>query len=175
MSSFFIKLLQEKTKLPGDRVEMTECMFCHPGLSSLVKQLHAVSSKPAFHHHGGRGPKNRRNVKKNKAKQPKDKMSQLAAYFVWQVFHWSSHRDPPWRWWWWRISRVSYQKFSFSHSRYHNFPNYYYSFNIRLKCSVMCQNVSSCIPRLVCSCLACGCRISLIDASIILWSGCIFP
>lgn len=61
---------------------MTECMFCHPGLTSLVKQQHAVSSKPAFHHQGGRGPKNRRNVKKNKAKQPKDKMSQLAAYFV---------------------------------------------------------------------------------------------
>ncbi|KAK7576755.1 hypothetical protein V9T40_013041 [Parthenolecanium corni] len=77
-----VEYKEEKTKLPGDRVEMTECMFCHPGLSNLVKQQHAVSSKPAFHHHGGRGPKNRRNVKKNKAKQPKDKMSQLAAYFV---------------------------------------------------------------------------------------------
>lgn len=60
---------------------MTECMFCHPGLSALVKTQHAVSSKPAFHH-GGRSTKNRRNVKKNKAKQPKDRMSQLAAYFV---------------------------------------------------------------------------------------------
>lgn len=149
---------------------MTECMFCHPGLSNLVKQQHAVSSKPAFHHHGGRGPKNRRNVKKNKAKQPKDKMSQLAAYFVWQVFHWSSHRDPPWHTcrWWWRISRVSYQKFSFSHSRYHNFPDY--SFNIRLKSSVMCQNVSSRIPRLVSSCLACGYRIRINILSTLRWS-----
>lgn len=76
-----VEYKEEKTKLPGDRVEMTECMFCHPGLSALVKQQHAVSSKPAFHH-GGRSTKNRRNVKKNKAKQPKDRMSQLAAYFV---------------------------------------------------------------------------------------------
>lgn len=72
--------MQEKTKLPGDRVEMTECMFCHSGLSALVRQQHAISSKPAFNQ-GGRG-RNRKHSKKSKAKQPKDKMSQLAAYFV---------------------------------------------------------------------------------------------
>lgn len=57
---------------------MSGCIFCFPDFSKLVEKHKAVFSKPKFNKFksGGRGRGRPR------AKQPKDKMAQLAAYFV---------------------------------------------------------------------------------------------
>lgn len=71
-------MFQEKSKLPNEAAEMSGCVFCAPQFSALVEKHRAVASKPvtAGRGRGGRGRS------RGKPRQPKDKMAQLAAYFV---------------------------------------------------------------------------------------------
>lgn len=70
----------EKTKFPNDVTEMKGCIFCTDEFSKLVEKHKAVLSKPRYNKNirsssnRGRG--------RPRPKQPKDKMAQLAAYFV---------------------------------------------------------------------------------------------
>ncbi|KAG8292170.1 DNA topoisomerase 3-beta-1 [Homalodisca vitripennis] len=68
----------EKSKLPNEATEMSGCVFCSPQFSTLVEKHRAVASKPvtAGRGRGGRGRS------RGKPRPPKDKMAQLAAYFV---------------------------------------------------------------------------------------------
>lgn len=76
--SIITVFFQEKTKLPDEVTEMTGCVFCTPAFVPLVEKHRAVASKPVMTkgrgHAKGRG--------RGKARHPKDKMAQLAAYFV---------------------------------------------------------------------------------------------
>lgn len=78
-SIIFISLLfQDKSKLPNEATEMSGCVFCTPVFAALVEKHRAVASKPVVTR--GRGHTKSRN--RGKPKPPKDKMAQLAAYFV---------------------------------------------------------------------------------------------
>ncbi|KAK5643331.1 hypothetical protein RI129_007176 [Pyrocoelia pectoralis] len=71
-----VEYKEDKTKLPNNLTEFTGCIFCSKELFNLVEKHKAVAtrryaSKPSSR---GRG--------KRKPRPPKDKMSQLAAYFV---------------------------------------------------------------------------------------------
>uniref|UniRef100_A0A1B6EGG0 DNA topoisomerase n=1 Tax=Clastoptera arizonana TaxID=38151 RepID=A0A1B6EGG0_9HEMI len=68
----------EKSKLPGEATEMIGCLFCTPQFIPLVEKQHAVASRPAA---AGRG-RGGRGKSRGKPRPPKDKMAQLAAYFV---------------------------------------------------------------------------------------------
>lgn len=57
---------------------MSGCVFCTPAFVPLVEKHRAVASKPVVTR--GRGHAKSRN--RGKPKPPKDKMAQLAAYFV---------------------------------------------------------------------------------------------
>lgn len=70
---------QEKSKLPKEATEMSGCVFCSPYFTSLVEKHRAVSRPPGSRAPRGRGGKGR---SKGKPRPPKDKMAQLAAYFV---------------------------------------------------------------------------------------------
>ncbi|XP_067000604.2 DNA topoisomerase 3-beta-1 [Anabrus simplex] len=74
-----VEYKQEKSKLPNEATEMTGCVFCSPYFTVLVEKHRAVS-RPA----GSRAPRGRsgRGRSKGKPRPPKDKMAQLAAYFV---------------------------------------------------------------------------------------------
>ncbi|ESO91570.1 hypothetical protein LOTGIDRAFT_217319 [Lottia gigantea] len=67
-----------KSKLPDNAEEHTGCVFCDPVLKPLVEKHHATSF---FQNRGGRGGGARGRGGRGRGK-PKDKMSQLAAYFV---------------------------------------------------------------------------------------------
>lgn len=71
-----VEYRQEKTKLPGGAAEMSGCVFCSEHFSKLVEKRRACGiSRPHRQFKGrGRGRPNK--------KPPKDKMAQLAAYFV---------------------------------------------------------------------------------------------
>lgn len=69
---------QDKSKLPNEATEMSGCVFCTPAFAALVEKHRAVASKPVVTR--GRGHAKSRN--RGKPKPPKDKMAQLAAYFV---------------------------------------------------------------------------------------------
>lgn len=69
---------QDKTKLPNDATEMTGCVFCTEEFAPLVEKHRAVASKPVALR--GRGHAKGRH--RGKPRPPKDKMAQLAAYFV---------------------------------------------------------------------------------------------
>lgn len=75
----FIICLQEKTHLPNDAAIMTGCVFCLPEFTALVEKHRAVS-RPA----GSRAPRGRGGKGRNRGRPraPRDKMAQLAAYFV---------------------------------------------------------------------------------------------
>lgn len=73
-----VEYKQEKSKLPGEATEMTGCVFCSSQFSSLVEKHRAVASRPAG---AGRG-RGGRGKSRGKPRPPKDKMAQLAAYFV---------------------------------------------------------------------------------------------
>lgn len=80
-------MFQERTKLPRDLTELTGCIFCCDEFAPLVEKIRAVPSRPARGHHrsrgGGRGGgKGKPRGGGGKPKPPKDKMAQLAAYFV---------------------------------------------------------------------------------------------
>ncbi|KAG7304724.1 DNA topoisomerase 3-beta-1 [Plutella xylostella] len=70
----------ERTRLPGAITEMTACLFCDPAFIALVEKHRAVASRASAPRGGARGGRAR--AAKHKNKQPKDKMAQLAAYFV---------------------------------------------------------------------------------------------
>lgn len=71
----------ERTRLPGALTEMTACLFCNPNFTALVEKHRAVAARAGGGAgRGGRGRGARH--AKHKNKQPKDKMAQLAAYFV---------------------------------------------------------------------------------------------
>lgn len=71
---------QDRTKLPGAISEMTACLFCNPSFNCLVEKHRAVHSRSLTPRGGG--GRGRGRFSRSKNKQPKDKMAQLAAYFV---------------------------------------------------------------------------------------------
>lgn len=77
--------LQERTKLPGEATEMSGCMFCSVEFSALVEKHRAVARTNRMTP-GSRAPRGRgrgRSGRSGRGKaRPKDKMAQLAAYFV---------------------------------------------------------------------------------------------
>lgn len=66
----------ERTRLPAALTDMTACLYCEPAFSALVEKHRAVAAR------GGTRGRGARTRAKHRAKQPKDKMAQLAAYFV---------------------------------------------------------------------------------------------
>lgn len=70
----------EKTKLPKEATEMNGCIFCSEDFSKLIDKHKAMASRPARPFKGGKVISKGRG--RGKPKQPKDKMAQLAAYFV---------------------------------------------------------------------------------------------
>ncbi len=89
-----VEYKEGKSKLAGDATQAEGCIFCDSALSSLVEKQHAVfmrrrnqgqtgggGSAAAGGRGRGRG-RGRRGRGGGGAKAPKDKMSQLAAYFV---------------------------------------------------------------------------------------------
>lgn len=79
---FNVEYKQEKNKLPNNCTEMKGCIFCTSEFSRLVdKPKVAVSTRPRTFR-GGKGGGGKGRGRGNKGRPPKDKMSQLAAYFV---------------------------------------------------------------------------------------------
>lgn len=73
----------EKTRLPKDGTEMKGCVFCCPEFTNLVDKHKAIASRPFSAPSRGRGGGGRgKGSRRGRPKQPKDKMAQLAAYFV---------------------------------------------------------------------------------------------
>ncbi|PSN57539.1 DNA topoisomerase 3-beta-1 [Blattella germanica] len=74
-----VEYKQEKSKLPKEATEMSGCVLCSPCFTPLVEKHRAVS-RPT----GNRAPRGRggRGRSRGKPRPPKDKMAQLAAYFV---------------------------------------------------------------------------------------------
>ncbi|XP_045505026.1 DNA topoisomerase 3-beta-1-like [Colias croceus] len=68
----------ERTRLPAALTDMTACLYCEPAFTALVEKHRAVTSRGG----GARGRGGRARNNKHRNKQPKDKMAQLAAYFV---------------------------------------------------------------------------------------------
>jgi DNA topoisomerase-3 len=84
-----VKYNEGKTKLSDYKLTAEGCMYCDPELSKLVEKHHAVMTRRRVG--GGGGPAGRGGKrgggagpggKAKRKKPPKDKMSQLAAYFV---------------------------------------------------------------------------------------------
>ena len=72
-----------KCPLPGDKTQHQGCLFCDPLLVPLVKMSHAASKHPMYRGGRGRGGRRGRGSRRGKGRgRPKDKMSQLASYFV---------------------------------------------------------------------------------------------
>ncbi|XP_046394750.1 DNA topoisomerase 3-beta-1 [Ischnura elegans] len=77
-----VEYKQEKSKLPGEATDMTGCVFCSVELSPLIEKHRAVATvRPRGGASRGRGGRGRGRGGRGKPK-PKDKMAQLAAYFV---------------------------------------------------------------------------------------------
>lgn len=76
----------EKTRLANEATEATGCVFCSAEFSSLVEKQRAVASRPAavgvVRGAGGGGGASAPKSRSRKPRPPKDKMAQLAAYFV---------------------------------------------------------------------------------------------
>ena len=82
-----VEYKEGKSKLSDDKLEATGCIFCDQELSQLVEKHHAVLMRRRAQAGGGRGGRGRgrgrgRGGRRGGRKAPKDKMSQLAAYFV---------------------------------------------------------------------------------------------
>ena len=72
-----------KTKLPGEKITAEGCIYCNEELNTLVEKSHAVHLKARRGGGAGRGGRGRGRGRGGRGrKMPKDKMSQLAAYFV---------------------------------------------------------------------------------------------
>ena len=74
----------EKTKFPDDKAQMLGCMFCTAEFIRSVHIQKATFTRPPRAFRGGRtmGGRVGGGRGRSKPKQPKDKMAQLAAYFV---------------------------------------------------------------------------------------------
>lgn len=77
----------EKSKFKDNSEEKTGCIFCSQDFTHLVEKHRAISTRPAQVNIRGRGNNNSTGRGKGRStrgrpKQPKDKMAQLAAYFV---------------------------------------------------------------------------------------------
>lgn len=72
-----------KSPLPGEKTQYVGCLFCDPLLAPLVKMSHAASKHPMYRGGRGRGGRRGRGSRRGKGRgRPKDKMSQLASYFL---------------------------------------------------------------------------------------------
>ncbi|KAG8034089.1 hypothetical protein G9C98_008570 [Cotesia typhae] len=69
----------DKSKLPNEATEMVGCVFCTAAFTQLIEKHRAVASKPVITRTRGHSNKSRG---RGKSRPPKDKMAQLAAYFV---------------------------------------------------------------------------------------------
>ena len=80
-----VEYKEGKSKLADDKLEKEGCIFCDQELSQLVEKQHAVFMRKrntASRGRGGRGRGRGGRGRGRGRKAPKDKMSQLAAYFV---------------------------------------------------------------------------------------------
>ena len=81
-----VEYKEGKSKLADDKLEKEGCIFCDNELSQLVEKQHAVFMRKRNTAGRGRGARGRgrggRGGRGRGRKAPKDKMSQLAAYFV---------------------------------------------------------------------------------------------
>ena len=80
-----VEYKEGKSKLSDDKLEKEGCIFCDQELSQLVEKQHAVFMRKrntTGRGRGGRGRGRGRGGRGRGRKAPKDKMSQLAAYFV---------------------------------------------------------------------------------------------
>lgn len=76
-----VEYRSDKSKLPNEATEKTGCIFCSDHFSKLVeKRRAAANSRPSRPFRGGKTAGRGRG--RPTKRQPKDKMSQLAAYFV---------------------------------------------------------------------------------------------
>ncbi len=81
-----VEYKEGKSKLADEKITAEGCIFCEANLSALVEKHHAVFMRRRQGAGGGgsaaaRG-KGKRGGRGRGRKAPKDKMSQLAAYFV---------------------------------------------------------------------------------------------
>ena len=76
--------LQNKTPLAEGLTEHSGCIFCDNVFKSLIEMKHATMKRRGRGggRGGGRGSRGGRGRGRGRGKIPKDKMSQLAAYFV---------------------------------------------------------------------------------------------
>lgn len=79
-----VEYKEEKSRLPKEATEMTGCVFCSPFFTPLVEKHRAVTRTAGTRSARGRGGGRAggRGRSKGKPRPPKDKMAQLAAYFV---------------------------------------------------------------------------------------------
>ena len=74
---------QEKNKLPNGLLKIVACIFCSSELSALVEKRYAAAARGRGRSRGGRGRGRGRGGRgRGRGSKAKDKMSQLAAYFV---------------------------------------------------------------------------------------------
>ena len=83
---FQVEYRDGKTKLSGERTSAEGCIYCNVELNQLVEKSHAVLLKAKRGGGAGRGGRGRGRGGRGRGgrgrKAPKDKMAQLAAYFV---------------------------------------------------------------------------------------------
>ncbi|KAL1467832.1 hypothetical protein MTO96_041884, partial [Rhipicephalus appendiculatus] len=73
----------EKTKLPGAQTEAVGCIFCDVTLSGLVERHQALKPRNNYRRAAGANAGGGRGRGRGRRRgKPKDKMAQLAAYFV---------------------------------------------------------------------------------------------
>lgn len=81
-----INFNKSNSPLPENKTQHHGCIFCDPLLLPLMSTQHAASKHPMFRGGRGRGGRGRgrgRGRRRGRGRsEPKDKMSQLAAYFV---------------------------------------------------------------------------------------------
>ena len=81
-----VEYKEGKSKLSDDKLTAQGCIFCDQELSQLVEKHHAVFMRKRNAQSSGKGRGRGRGGRGGRGKgrkAPKDKMSQLAAYFVW--------------------------------------------------------------------------------------------
>ncbi|XP_061881674.1 DNA topoisomerase 3-beta-1 [Entelurus aequoreus] len=68
--------------LPSDETQHTGCIFCDPIFQDLVEIKHATMRHPMHRGKGARRGRGRGRGRRGPPRKPKDKMDELAAYFV---------------------------------------------------------------------------------------------
>ena len=75
--------VQSKSPLPNEALEHTGCIFCDPVLQPLVEMKLAKNSRPFRNSAMGGGGRGGRGRGRGRGRgKPRDKMAQLASYFV---------------------------------------------------------------------------------------------